>query len=111
MKQDLTGGYCPRCDTVWAQPGVCRCWVISKELADKIDKEYDRLFAKDNAKIVNIDKTKMSEEDKIYWDKAKSDINNKSVFETETWNKAIEAAAEKCCTICLASANIRKLKR
>lgn len=34
-----------------------------------------------------------------------------SVFEIEIWNKAIEAAAEKVCTICLAANNIRKLKK
>lgn len=25
MTQDLTGGYCPKCNTVWASPGVCKC--------------------------------------------------------------------------------------
>ena len=25
MKQDKSGGYCPKCDTVWASPGVCNC--------------------------------------------------------------------------------------
>lgn len=26
--QDKTGGYCPKCDTVWASPGKCRCETI-----------------------------------------------------------------------------------
>lgn len=34
--QDKTGGYCPRCDTVWASPGKCRC---------ETNKEYDKIFA------------------------------------------------------------------
>lgn len=25
MTQDKTGGYCPKCDTVWAAPGKCKC--------------------------------------------------------------------------------------
>lgn len=25
MTQDLTGGYCSRCNTVWAAPGICNC--------------------------------------------------------------------------------------
>jgi hypothetical protein len=25
------GGYCPRCDTIWAAPGKCKCDTISIE--------------------------------------------------------------------------------
>lgn len=87
MKQDSSGGYCPRCDTLWASPGVCRC---------------------------KIDKSKMSEEDKLYWSKY-----TPSVFETEIWNKAIEAAAVKSYELFderdfareVCANEIRKLKR
>ena len=43
MTQYKTGGYCPRCDTVWASPGKCRCepiekidWICDKDVAIKI---------------------------------------------------------------------------
>lgn len=37
------GGYCPRCDTVWASPGKCRCEEI-KEHAGVLMKDFNIIW-------------------------------------------------------------------
>jgi hypothetical protein len=111
FKQNKDGGYCPKCDTVWASPGVCKC------KADYITYSTDELptptFHCANCghstegfsiclkcnpqtyRIAGIEKALAP-----------------SVFETEIWNKAIEAAADEIeyCNPKEAQ-EIRKLKR
>lgn len=53
---------------------------ISKELADKIDREYDELFAADHAKLTN---------------SVGKSISDMSVLEKEVRNKTLDDCIEK----------------
>ena len=39
-----TGGYCPKCDTVWAEPGQCRCVGINGEVRSRNEREHNRTW-------------------------------------------------------------------
>lgn len=56
-----TGGYCPKCDTVWAEPGQCRCVGISYKQYGKLNtepKEYSKevIDAVTSQEITNYEK-------------------------------------------------------
>ncbi len=72
MTEDETGGYCPKCDTVWAVPGRCRC-----EPAKPIDD------------IVGMNKFDDFDRAKVGYDKM-------DAYDRNLWNAAIEAAALIC---------------
>lgn len=39
-----TGGYCPKCDTVWAEPGQCRCVGIKSNSISHSEREHNRTW-------------------------------------------------------------------
>jgi Zn-finger nucleic acid-binding protein len=80
-KKSNTGGYCPKCDTVWASPGKCDC-----ETFDSSD--------------ANMGKTK-----KGYA------VPNDSVYTKEIWNASIEAAADMAKYNAVTAEEIRSLKK
>lgn len=112
----IKGGYCVRCDTVWCAPGICNCKPLCRchlmdnscEVHHKSDTDSVGTQKLEGDKI---DKSKMSEADKLYWSKY-----TPSVFEVEVWNKAIDAAADKASEhkvgpYYFISNEIRKLKK
>lgn len=47
MTQDKTGGYCSKCGTVWAKPGICNCPV------DKTENKTERLMSDREKRLWN----------------------------------------------------------
>lgn len=82
---------------------------ISKELADKIDREYDELFGSDNAKLGFKAMTDDNLDDVQPTKTAVQRTNEKE--HNKIWNAAIEAAAKQLEVTDGTDKGIRSLKK
>lgn len=107
MTQDKEGGYCSKCDTVWAYPGKCQCdYQNTKEGIHSRAKELNMkpwtlgCSCEDCNNIFN----KML-------DQSPSESRQANVYATQIWNEAIEAAVKLCEHDGYVAQEIRKLKK
>lgn len=88
--QSKDGGYCPRCDTVWALPGKCKCEENNKMFKGQLGKFNTELTEYSKEVIEKYDDNNLITVEMVGIKNEREELLIKL-----WWNAAIEAALDK----------------